>query len=183
MTLDPLTALYAGGTAQRLYDESVTELAHGLQAAQLASRAGAPDTLVAAALLHDVGHLVAEDLHHIDVELDGDAEHEAVGARYLRRWFPAAVTAPVALHVAAKRYLCATDVGYAARLSPSSIRSLEVQGGPLRGDEVRAFEARPFADAAVQLRRWDDAAKVAGAATATFADYRPLLESLTTPTG
>ncbi len=159
---------------QNHYDESLSQLAHALQTAALAEEAGAPDPLVAAALLHDVGHL----LH-----LSGAAEaagraHEATGAAYLADLFPASVTAPVALHVRAKQYLCAVDRGYQALLSEGSVRSLQVQGGPMPVAEVPAFEANPgFADA-VALRRWDDQGKVDGLEVPPLAHYRPLLDRL-----
>ena len=104
--LDELFELYRSPAARRMYDEDVTELDHALQAAALARAEDAPDHLVAAALLHDVGHLVANDNVSLDEELTDDFQHERVGARYLTRWFGPEVTAPVALHVAAKRYLC-----------------------------------------------------------------------------
>jgi predicted HD phosphohydrolase len=99
-----------------------------------------------------------------------DDRHEVTGAAWLRPLFPRKVTRPIALHVAAKRYLCAVDPGYAARLSQGSIRSLARQGGPMSPAQVRRFEATPQSDAAVQLRRWDDAAKVVGAAVAPLDD-------------
>jgi phosphonate degradation associated HDIG domain protein len=175
-----LAGMYASPRAQELYDEHVTELAHGLQAAALAEAEGAPADLVAAALLHDVGHLLVGDLVPIDEELVGDARHEAAGARFLRRWFPASVTAPVALHVAAKRYLCAVEPGYAAALSPSSVRSMGVQGGPMSPAEVSDFEARPHHEAAVAMRRWDDLAKVEGLEVPGFDHYVGLLLRLAT---
>ncbi len=101
---------------------------------------GAPDHLVAAALLHDVGHLVSDDNVTLDDDLTDDFHHERVGAQYLARWFGPEVTAPVALHVAAKRYLCAVEPGYLDGLSPSSTRSLALQGGPMSADEVTRFE-------------------------------------------
>lgn len=176
--LSPLVDLYSGEWALRAYDEAVTELAHALQAGELARAAGAPDALVAASLLHDVGHLVAGDLHDLSVDLPGDAEHEAVGARHLRTWFGPEITSPVALHVAAKRYLCATDAGYLATLSPSSVRSLEVQGGPMTASEAERFRSNPAWADAVAVRQWDDQAKVAGAETTVFTDWLPLLGSL-----
>lgn len=176
--LQHLVDLYDGPLARRFYDEAVTELAHGLQAAELARAAGASDALVAAALLHDVGHLVVGDLVAIDEDLDGDARHEAAGARHLRRWFGPEVCGPVALHVTAKRFLCAVRPGYLEDLSPSSVRSLAVQGGPMNGPEVERFRSNPAWADAVALREWDDQAKVAGAETTTFTDWLPLLESL-----
>jgi len=137
------------------YGERVTQLDHALQCASLAAGEGAAESLVAAALLHDYGHLI-DDRGHM-AERDGlDGEHEAVGAAALAAWFGPAVTQPVALHVAAKRYLCAAEPGYFEALSPASQLSLELQGGPFALDAAAAFIARPFAEDAVRLRRWDD---------------------------
>ena len=175
-----LVALYASPAALRMYDEDVTELEHALQAAALAHAAGAPDHLVAAALLHDVGHLVSDDNVTLDEPLTEDFEHERVGARYLARWFGPEVTAPVALHVSAKRHLCAVEPGYLDDLSPSSKRSLALQGGPMSVDEVEAFERLAHHEAATLVRRWDDRAKVAGLVVADLADYGSLLARLVT---
>ena len=161
-----------------MYDEAVTELEHALQAAALARADGAPDHLIAAALLHDVGHLVAHDNVPLDDDLTEDFHHERVGARYLTRWFGPDVTAPIALHVAAKRYLCAVEEGYLAVLSPSSMRSLELQGGPMNDKEVEAFERLPHHVEATLVRRWDDAAKVPGLTVAAFSEQRSLLAGL-----
>lgn len=176
--IDELLAWYTSPGAQRLYDEAVTELDHALQCAALARADGAPDHLVAAALLHDVGHLVSDDNVGLDEELTEDLHHERVGARYLTRWFGPEITAPIALHVAAKRYLCAVEDGYLAALSPSSVRSLGLQGGPMSDDEVDAFERLSHHDEATMVRRWDDRAKVAGLAVADLDAYRPLLDRL-----
>ena len=137
------------------YGERVTQLDHALQCGSLAAAEGAPASLVAAALLHDYGHLI-DDRGHM-AERDGlDGEHETVGAAALAAWFCPAVTEPIALHVAAKRYLCAAEPGYLEALSPASQLSLDLQGGPLAPAEAAAFIARPFAEDAVRLRRWDD---------------------------
>jgi gamma-butyrobetaine dioxygenase len=170
-------ALFDSPMAQRPYDEAVSELEHALQCATLADIEGAPPAQVAAALLHDVGHLVAKDLVPLDQPLV-DAHHERVGARWLSQWFGPEVTAPVALHVAAKRYLCAVEEGYVEELSPSSVRSLEVQGGPMRPEEVAAFESDVHHTAALRLRRWDDAGKVAGLEVGDLERWRLLLSAL-----
>jgi predicted HD phosphohydrolase len=133
---------------------------------------------VAAALLHDVGHLVSDDNVTLDEQLTEDFEHERVGARYLTRWFGPEVTAPVALHVAAKRYLCAIEPGYLAGLSPSSVRSLALQGGPMSATEVDTYERLAHHEAATLVRRWDDQAKVAGLDVGTFSDHDALLARL-----
>ena len=164
------------------YDEAVSQLAHALQSAARAEEAGAPDSLVAAALLHDVGHLLDLDRRPKSTgadPIDTDLRHEDSGAAWLRPLFPPEVTAPIALHVRAKWYLCAIDAGYRGRLSDGSVRSLALQGGPLDVREVRRFESLPASADAVQLRRWDDAAKVVGAPTALLSEYVSLLEGVT----
>jgi gamma-butyrobetaine dioxygenase len=186
-TLDDLLDLYRGELANEMYDEVVTEREHALQAAQLAEESGADDATVAAALLHDVGRLLIDwDTPEGLASAAGsgnrfvaaDRAHDRVGERYLTGLFGPEVTAPVGMHVAAKRYLCATDPDYLAILSSVSVRSLEVQGGPMSAEEVAAFEQRPGWKAGVQLRRWDDQAKLVDAKTKQVDDHRPLLERL-----
>lgn len=175
-TVAAVCDLYARCGGER-YDEEVTQTDHALQCAALARRDGADDALVAAALLHDVGHLL--DLDRGGAHAPGvDRRHEVVGVEYLATVFPAEVTDPVLLHVEAKRYLCATEPAYAAGLSAGSQRSLAVQGGPMTAAEAAAFLGRPGAAAAIRLRRWDDAGKVVGLDRPAFATYRPLLEAL-----
>jgi gamma-butyrobetaine dioxygenase len=173
-----LLSLYEDEAAHTAYDEVVTELEHALQAGALAATAGAPPALVAAALLHDVGHLILRDHRPLDEALERDHRHEQAGATCLARLFPPEVTEPVRWHVAAKRYLCAVEPGYHDHLSASSVRSLGVQGGPMTDDEVAQFERLPGFDGAVRVRRWDDAAKLAGQVVPDLASYRPLLETL-----
>lgn len=164
------------------YDEELSQLDHALQTAARARAEGADDALVAAALLHDVGHLL--HLAAGGSPTDGaDLHHEDVGARWLAPLLPPAVTAPIALHVRAKRFLAATEPGYAALLSPASVRSLRHQGGPLTPAEVAAFRANPGAEAAVALRRWDEAGKVDGLSVDPLAGYVTLLERLATRPG
>jgi phosphonate degradation associated HDIG domain protein len=160
-----------GGDA---YGENVSQLDHALQCAMLAQQDGADDALVAAALLHDYGHFF--EGRGDAAERDGvDARHEVHGARALRQWFSPEVTDPIALHVAAKRYLCAAEPDYEAALSPASILSLQLQGSRFTTTQCRRFEQANFADQAVRLRRWDDAGKVEGRAVPGLESYRPLL--------
>ena len=138
--------------------EQVNQLQHALQCAALAELDGASAELITASLLHDVGHIV--DTHYEDGQQnDIDRQHETIGAAFLGRIFPDAVTAPIKMHVDAKRYLCFAEPSYIEGLSKASIRSLGLQGGPMSSDEAAAFIARPFAEDAVRLRRWDDFAK------------------------
>jgi phosphonate degradation associated HDIG domain protein len=156
------------------YGEEVTQLEHALQCAQLATEDRAPASLVAAALLHDFGHFF--EGRGEAAERDGaDAHHEAHGAALLRRWYGTEVTSPVALHVAAKRYLCAVEPGYEAKLSPASVLSLELQGGRFTPEQARRFVAAPFASEAIRLRRYDDGGKLAGAKVPPLESYADLL--------
>lgn len=160
------------------YDETVTQLEHALQCAHLAVRANASECAIAAALLHDVGHLlVAEHGARADF-LAADMMHEAVGARWLAMMFPPQLSETVRLHVSAKRYLCTVDPAYRERLSAASRRSFALQGGALCGEALAALEHEPALAKAIALRRRDDAAKVAGRPVPALASYRPLLEAL-----
>ena len=155
--------------------EAVTQLEHALQAAWAAERERTSPALVAAALLHDIGHLL-HDLPEDAPDAGIDDLHETLGQRWLARHFSPAITEPVRMHVVAKRYLCAVEPNYLARLSPTSVQSLELQGGAFNPEEVQEFGAHAFSDDAVKLRRWDDAAKVVGLATPDLQHFVPILE-------
>jgi phosphonate degradation associated HDIG domain protein len=170
LTLDAIATLFAT-RGHRLYaGEPVTQLEHALQTAHLAHEAGAGATLVTAALLHDLGHLL-NDLGDTPTLRGLDDHHEQVAIPRLRGRFPEAVLAPIRLHVKAKRYLCARGNGtltgpqYLGGLSADSVRSLRLQGGSFSALEADAFIAQPHAEDAVRLRQWDDQAKVAGLPT------------------
>lgn len=155
--------------------EPVTQTEHALQAADLAERSGASEELVTAALLHDVGHLL-HDLGE-DIALQGvDDCHESLGAEWLASAFPPGVTRPVELHVAAKRFRCATDENYFAKLSAASRLSLSLQGGPFSPSEVEQFREDPFFEDALRLRRWDEAAKVPGKETPDLPHFLDIVE-------
>jgi phosphonate degradation associated HDIG domain protein len=160
--------------------EAVTQEEHALQCAELALADGAPNTLVAAALLHDIGHL----LHDLPVDAPErgiDDLHEALGGRWLETRFVPAVTEPVRLHVDAKRYLCAMEAEYEAALSEPSRVSLALQGGPFSPNEVAAFEQNPFWQDALRLRRWDDTGKVDGLVTRKVTDFADVLDACVLP--
>ena len=156
--------------------ERVRQLEHALQCAALAEEEGAPATLIAASLLHDIGHLI-HDLGERPDARGIDDRHELLGRRWLARWFGEAVTEPVRLHVNAKRYLTATDPEYFATLSAASTRSLQLQGGPFSPELAAGFIGLPYAREAVLLRRWDEDAKVPGKPTPDLAHFRPYLEA------
>jgi len=166
--VEEIGALFAGPGARDYLGEPVTIGTHMLQAAALAEAAGADPSQVAAALLHDIGHLRNET----------DSRHGAAGAEWLSQWFGEEVTEPVRLHVSAKRYLCAAEPGYFELLSDESVRTLKHQGGPMTAAEAAAFEALPFANAAVAVRRWDDEAKDPAVTPPRFSHFEPLLRGL-----
>ena len=172
-------ALHGASSYEGHRRESVSALNHALQCAQLAEDAHADAALVTAALLHDVGHFVA--IADIGEKDDIDDVHELRGVAVLVRDFPPAVIEPIRLHVAAKRYLTAIEPKYLGGLSPASVHSLAQQGGPFRGAEIARFEALPFAQDAVRLRRWDDLAKRPGWQTPGLAYYLALADEVRVP--
>jgi len=176
---DEIQQIYDQKGAQS-YGEGVSQMEHALQCAALAEQDGAPPSLVAAALLHDVGHMLHKHDERI-AERGVDAKHEAIGGGWLAKRFGPDVAEPVRLHVAAKRYLCAKRPGYFDGLSAASVRSLALQGGPMSGDEVAAFEVEDYYQQALALRQWDEGAKVVGAISPAFDSYRELIEDLARP--
>jgi phosphonate degradation associated HDIG domain protein len=156
--------------------EPVSARAHALQCAQLAEWADAPETLVVAALLHDIGHFIAPN-----AAMDAiDDVHELRALGFLASGFGAEVIEPIRLHVQAKRYLVAVDPPYAQTLSPASVHTLRLQGGAMSPDEVNLFATLPHAAQAVSLRRWDDRAKTPGRLTASLDYYLTLVEAVRT---
>lgn len=174
--IDRLFEILGRGGARRYGGERISQLEHALQCATLAQGAGSPPALVTAALFHDVGHLI-HDLGERPAARGLDDRHEHGGAAMLVRWFGEATSTPVRLHVDAKRYLCAVEPGYFDGLSPGSVRSLALQGGPFDAAGAEMFVGRPHAAQAVALRRWDEAAKVPGLETPPLAHFRPAVEA------
>jgi phosphonate degradation associated HDIG domain protein len=156
------------------YGEDVTQLEHALQCAALARDDGAPDSLVAAALLHDVAHLFVSE----DDATTADDRHQTVGAKALSALFDEAVVRPVALHVAAKRHLCFKEPAYRDALSAASKASLDLQGGPFNMEQATAFEREPYWREAVTLRRYDDSGKRENTAPGAFADFMSLVAAV-----
>lgn len=170
MVRDELMRVLGGRATGRYGLSAVNQLQHALQAGALAEARGEPATLIVACLLHDIGHMV-HDIGEDYAERGIDDKHEERGADWLARHFGPAVSEPVHLHVAAKRYLHTVDATYVNHLSPESIRSLGFQGGPMSPAEIAAFEKTPYAAEAVRLRRIDDEAKDPKAATPAFEHF------------
>ncbi|HET6828037.1 MAG TPA: HD domain-containing protein [Ramlibacter sp.] len=176
LTIGQIVHLYRTAGAARYGMEAVNQEQHALQCALLAQEGGASPELVAAALLHDLGHLLSESLPETAAGKDDLHEYRAIP--FLRGEFPDAVIEPIRMHVAAKRYLCAVEPSYWRGLSPASRRSLELQGGVFSDEEARHFIAQPFAADAVALRLWDDQAKSPTRGTPGWAHFERVLRSV-----
>ena len=169
-TLAIIEDIFVNHGSQDYLGEDVTMAEHMMQAAHMAESQGADDLTVTGALLHDIGHFTSAfgtftmaDTH--------DRYHEDAGAAVLEGLFPEAVIAMVQHHVAAKRYLCATDQRYYDDLSDASKHSLKLQGGPMSDDEVKAFAENPHLDRILTVRRCDDGGKVKGTDTPALGHY------------
>ena len=182
LTISDISVLFDVQGGARYGGEAISQLQHALQCAHLAEQAGASPELVAAALLHDLGHLVAPETVLAEKSAADDL-HQFLAVPFLRGLFSEAVLAPIRLHVDAKRYLCRVDRHYGTSLSAASQCSLALQGGPFSSAQAEAFIGQPFAADAVALRRWDDRAKDPAAKPPGWAHYRAVLESVRCPDG
>ena len=133
-------------------NENVTQLEHALQCAELAEKNNFSKEIITAALLHDIGHLLYDGEDPINEGKDG--YHENLGADYLS----------------------AVEDGYYEILSEASKISLEAQGGPFTKEEAEEFIQKPFMKEAVELRRFDDQAKVLNKETPSLEHFKNYLE-------
>ncbi len=170
-----LDLLKTKGSNIQYGNEDVTQLEHALQCAELAEKHKFSDEIIAAALLHDIGHLLYSGDDPIHEGKDGF--HENLGADYLSSYFGEEVTRPIRAHVASKRYLSAVEEGYYDSLSEASKISLEAQGGPFSANQAKEFISKPYMKEAVELRRFDDLAKILNKKTPDVEHFRSYLES------
>ncbi len=177
--LEEIADVFERRAAEAYLGEPVTISEHMLQTAALAEEAGCDEAVIAGALLHDIGHF-AGDLGTFSMEDGVDRRHEVTGAELLQGVFPQRTVACIRHHVAAKRYLCATEADYRAGLSDASLHSLKLQGGPMSQAECRAFEGQQDLDAILAVRRFDDSGKRPERPTRPFRDYLPLLRRVAT---
>ena len=172
-----LSDMFGHSGAQQYLGEPVTVAQHMLQGASLADQQGQPKAVIAAALLHDIGHF-SGDFEAFSMADTHDRRHEVYGAELLAPFFPQQVTQCVRHHVSAKRYLCATRTEYFSQLSAASVHSLQLQGGPMNPQEVREFETNPHLQSIIQVRLLDDAGKVENLKTQSFSYFESLLQEL-----
>lgn len=158
-TPENIIALYRQRGNEIYGDEDVTQAEHAIQAAVLAERQGASDEQILAALLHDIGHILADDKLPGSNEENLDDGHENRAFHWLCEHFGKEIADPIRLHVSAKRYLCTVTPEYCQTLSPTSYKSYLDQGGPMSELELQLFRQEPFCEQAIALRRWDDQAK------------------------
>jgi [1-hydroxy-2-(trimethylamino)ethyl]phosphonate dioxygenase len=170
-----LARIFEDRGAEEYLGEPVTMAEHMLQGAMLAETEGASEDLVAAALLHDIGHFTSSFGTYSPEDTE-DRHHDEEGARLLEPFFPPVVVSCVRLHVAAKRYLCATDPAYFGKLSAASLHTLSLQGGPMSASEIAEFERDPYYAKAVRVRLWDEGGKQPGVTTPPISHYVPLLQ-------
>ena len=169
--------IFARRGGEEYLGEPVTMAQHMLQGATIAEQNGLPEEIIVGALLHDIGHFTSEfgTYHPDDTE---DRHHEDAGEAVLAPFFPPVITDCVKYHVAAKRYLCATRPAYFARLSPASVHTLELQGGPMSAEEVAEFERNPNIEAIIQVRYLDEAGKRADMETPDFDHFAPMVQRM-----
>ena len=173
--VEEILGLLGGPGGQIYYGEGVTQLAHALQCAKCAVDVKADEETILAALLHDIGHICDPTAEQMAADI-GVVDHEGIGARFLlERGFSPKVAELVSAHVAAKRYLVATNATYAAQLSPASTATLQHQGGPMSPAEVAAFEADPLFIEKLRMRSWDEIGKEPGMVTPPLETYRTMM--------
>jgi len=175
--VDLIEDIFLRRGAESYLGEQVTMAQHMLQAAQCAEEAGADNSQIVAALLHDIGHYKNE-IPESSLARGINNFHEEAGANFLEDYFPASVVEPIRQHVAAKRYLCAVDSNYFNLLSSASIHTLNLQGGAMSDKEVKEFEKNKYLEQCINLRYWDDQGKDPEKNYPSFSYYRALIDSL-----
>jgi phosphonate degradation associated HDIG domain protein len=173
---DEIMGFYQDRGGEEYAGEKVTQLEHMVQAAQLAEEQGYDQEVVLAAFLHDIGHICQAG--HGDNEMDGFGivDHEQIGADFLlRKGFSKKIARLVESHVEAKRYLTYKHPEYFDQLSEASKKTLTYQGGRMEKEEAEAFEQYPLFDLIIQMRKWDEMAKVEHRPVGDLGHFRELM--------
>jgi phosphonate degradation associated HDIG domain protein len=176
LVTDEIMSCYEQHGGEEYAGEKVTQLEHMVQAAQLAEEQGYDKEVILAAFLHDIGHIC--EAGHGDNEMDGFGikDHEEIGAAYLgQKGFSKKVIRLVESHVEAKRYLTYKYPEYYEQLSNASKKTLEYQGGRMEKDEAEAFEKYPLFKLIIQMRKWDEQAKIEHKPLPDLIHYRQMI--------
>lgn len=181
-TIENIIHLFAEKGSQLYGAEAISQLEHALQCANLAEKSSQNHELITACLLHDLGHLI-HDLGDNPANQGIDDQHEYRAIPLLSQIFSKAVTEPIRLHVIAKRYLCSVDSEYWDSLSAASKRSLELQGGIFSPEQAAKFIQQPYAQHAVQLRIYDDKAKMTNLPTPDLNHFTQFMSASLEPAG
>ncbi|WP_276500832.1 phosphonate degradation HD-domain oxygenase [Terrimonas pollutisoli] len=171
-----IMAMYSKHGGEEYAGEKVSQLEHMVQAAQLAEQQGFDEEVILAAFLHDIGHIC--EAAQGDNEMDGYGikNHEEIAARYLTdKGFSKKIIRLVQSHVDAKRYLTYRYPEYYEQLSAASKKTLEYQGGKMGEEEAAAFEKDPLFTLIIQLRKWDEQAKIEGMPLPQLEYYHQLM--------
>ena len=175
--VDFIGSIFERRGGEEYLGEPVTMGQHMLQGATLAEQNEEMDEIVVGALLHDIGHFTSE-FGTFSMDDTEDRYHENAGAAVLEKFFPRVITDCCRYHVAAKRYLCATDPLYFNKLSDASVHSLNLQGGPMSEIEVKEFERNPNLKKILTVRLYDDAGKIPDMDTPSFWHFAPLVQKM-----
>ena len=174
--IDQIEHLFEHQGQQAYLSEDISITNHMLQCAQLADQAGKSDTVIVAALLHDIGHLLVDHSQFASLA-EEDLYHQNSGALFLQPHFQEEVTNAVRQHVSAKRYLCTMDANYIRQLSEASVHTLKLQGGVMSSDEIQKFENTRGFRTAIQVRLLDDQGKQKATTPPDYHYYRSALKS------
>ena len=175
--VDFIGSIFERRGGEEYLGEPVTMGQHMLQGATMAEQSREPDEIIIGTLLHDIGHFTSE-FGTFSMEDTEDRYHEDAGAAVLEQFFPKIITDCCRHHVAAKRYLCATDPEYFQKLSTASIHSLNLQGGPMSEAELKDFEKNPNLKKILKVRLYDDAGKIPDMITPSFWHFAPLVQKM-----
>ncbi|MEO6546364.1 MAG: phosphonate degradation HD-domain oxygenase [Ferruginibacter sp.] len=173
---DEVLSLYQRFGDNDYIGEPVSQIEHMCQCAQLAEAAAYDQEIILAAFLHDIGHLLEHVMPAGQMDGFGVNDHEKLGAEYLRqKGFSEKVAMLVASHVPAKRYLTNRQPEYFNQLSEASKRTLEFQGGVMTDEQADEFEKDELHPLYIQLRRWDEQAKLQYVQLPSLAHYRTMM--------
>ena len=175
--VDFIGSIFERRGGEEYLGERVTMGQHMLQGATMAEQSKEPDDIIIGALLHDIGHFTSE-FGTFSMEDKKDRYHEDAGAAVLEHFFPKVITDCCRYHVAAKRYLCATNPEYFQKLSAASVHSLNLQGGPMSETEIKEFERNPNLKKILTVRLYDDAGKIPNMDTPSFWHFAPLVQKM-----